>query len=116
MVMSNDLIDEIENDSLGDAGSGELRMLDFWAPWCGPCRMQGPVLDALAEQADDMVRVVKVNVDENPQLAGLFRIQSIPTLVLLDGDVEIQRFVGIQSFQTLNEAIRKAAQLQETKS
>lgn len=109
--MSNELIAEIDNDSLGDASSGELRLVDFWAPWCGPCRMQTPVLDALAEQAGDLVRVVKVNVDENPQLAGLFRIQSIPTLVLLDGDVEVQRFVGVQSFQSLIEAVRKARRL-----
>jgi thioredoxin 1 len=114
--MSNELIAEIENDSLGDASSGELRLVDFWAPSCGPCRMQTPVLEALAEQDGDLVQVVKVNVDQNPQLAGLFRIQSIPTLVLLDGDVEIQRFVGVQSFQTLSEAVRKAAQLQEMKS
>ena len=73
--------------------------------------MQTPVLDALAEQAGDLVRVVKVNVDENPQLAGRFRIQSIPTLVLLDGEVEIQRFVGVQSFQGLIEAVRKARRL-----
>ena len=73
------------------------------------------MLEALAEQAGDLVRVVKVNVDENPQLAGLFRIQSIPTLVLLDGDVEVQRFVGVQSLQALSQAVRKAAQLQEAK-
>ena len=110
-MISNELIVEVENDSLGEAGSGELSLVDFWAPWCGPCRMQAPVLDALAEQAGDLVRILKVNVDENPQLAGLFRIQSIPTLVLLDGDVEIQRFVGVQSFQSLIEAVRKARRL-----
>jgi thioredoxin 1 len=114
MAMNNESIVEIQNDALGEASSGELRLVDFWAPWCGPCRLQTPVLEALAEQAGDSLRIVKVNVDENPQLAGRFRIQSIPTLVLLDGDVEIQRFVGVQSLQLLSQAVQKAAQLQET--
>ena len=62
-------------------------LLDFWAPWCGPCRLLAPSLDQVAEERED-IKVVKVNVDEEPELAGQFRVYSIPTLaVMKDGQV-----------------------------
>lgn len=57
-------------------------LLDFWAPWCGPCRMIGPMLEELAEELGDSVKIVKLNIDENQQAAAQFGVRSIPTLIL----------------------------------
>jgi thioredoxin 1 len=67
---------------------------DFWAPWCGPCRMVGPVLEKLAADHPDKIAVVKVNVDQNPELAGRFGVMSIPTVILFKGGQLQKQLVG----------------------
>ncbi|MFT8889222.1 MAG: thioredoxin [Ethanoligenens sp.] len=70
-------------------------LIDFWATWCGPCRMQGPIVEDVAEELGDTATVAKLNVDENPELAAQFSVMSIPTLVFLkDGKIVGQR-VGV---------------------
>lgn len=71
-------------------------LLDMWAPWCGPCRMVAPVIDALAKELAGKVRVAKMNVDENPVTADRFTVRSIPALLVLKGGREIDRIVGAQ--------------------
>lgn len=71
-------------------------ILDFWADWCMPCKMQSPILDAFAAEMGDKVKIGKVNVDEEAALALKYRIMSIPTLVLMDQGVFIKRVSGVQ--------------------
>ena len=69
-------------------------LIDFWAPWCGPCRVIAPVLDELARELGDQVTIGKVNVDEHPGLAGRFGVQAIPQLILFKDGAEKDRIVG----------------------
>jgi thioredoxin 1 len=68
-------------------------LVDFWAPWCGPCRVVAPVLEEIASERDDL-RIVKLNTDENPQTAGAFQVLSIPTLILFKGGQPVKKVVG----------------------
>ncbi len=70
-------------------------LIDFWATWCGPCRMQSPIIDELAQEMDDTAVVAKLNVDENPDLASQFSVMSIPTLVVVKNGKVVARKVGV---------------------
>ncbi|WP_428909322.1 thioredoxin [Niallia sp. Krafla_26] len=89
-----------------ETGSG-LVLVDFWAPWCGPCKMIAPVLEDLDAEIGDKVKIVKVDVDENPESAGKFGIMSIPTLLVLkDGEV-VDKVVGFQPKEALAERLQQ---------
>jgi thioredoxin 1 len=80
-------------------------LIDFWAPWCGPCRSQGPILEQVSDKVGDRAIVAKVNVDEEPGLSAPFGVQAIPTLVVMKGGKVVQRFVGLQQADTLVKAV-----------
>ena len=69
-------------------------VVDFWAPWCGPCRMTGPIVEELSEELAGTVKVGKINVDEEPELAQKYGVMSIPTIVKIVGGEETARAVG----------------------
>lgn len=83
-------------------------LVDFWAPWCGPCRMIGPVVEELALENAGTFKVGKVNVDENQQLAMNYNVASIPTIMIFSGGKLVQQMMGVQSKAKLQQSLDEA--------
>jgi thioredoxin 1 len=82
-------------------------LVDFWAPWCGPCQAMGPIIEELAKELDGKVKVGKLNVDENSKTAQDFSIMSIPALKIFKAGKVVQEFVGMQAKEVLKSALEK---------
>lgn len=95
------MVEQANSDNFKSIIADNVTLVDFWAPWCGPCRNLSPILDQVSEELGGKVKVVKINVDENPQLAQEYRISSIPTLLILkDGNV-VDQTAGLKQKQEL---------------
>ncbi|MGV7929626.1 MAG: thioredoxin [Spirochaetota bacterium] len=81
-------------------------LVDFWAPWCGPCRMQTPILERLAQSGTISAKITKLNTDENPQIAQKYGISSIPTLILFADGNEAERMIGVQPENVLSQKLK----------
>lgn len=105
--MSGSLKDITSQSFESEIQSG-VTLVDFWAPWCGPCRMQTPILEKIAAKLGDSVKIGKVNVDDEQDIAANFGIQSIPTLLLFKNGQMVQKMVGLQSEASLISLLQKA--------
>ena len=85
-------------------------LVDFWAVWCGPCQVQGPIVEQVAKDMEGKVVVGKLNVDENPTSAEHYGVMSIPTIILFKGGEPVKQFVGVQSKETLTGALTSMVQ------
>jgi len=83
-----------------------VSLVDFWAAWCGPCKIQGPIVDEIADEIGDQANICKLDVDQNQQTARKYGIQSIPTLVIFKNGNPVQKFVGVKPKHALVKAIK----------
>ncbi|MGH4117607.1 thioredoxin [Clostridium sp.] len=82
-------------------------VVDFWAPWCGPCRMVGPVMEELDKQYSGKIKFVKINVDENPMVSNKFGIASIPTIMVFKGEKAVENIVGFRPKADFEQILNK---------
>ena len=82
-------------------------LVDFWAVWCGPCQVQGPIVEDVAASMGDKAKILKLNVDENPATAQKYGIMSIPTLMIFKNGLVVKQFIGVQSKDTLLSELNK---------
>jgi len=87
---------DLTADNFNEAIATGTVLVDFWAPWCGPCKMQTPILEKVADKIGDKAVIAKVNVDENQALAAQFGVRSIPTLILFKNGQKVKDFIGVQ--------------------
>ena len=100
-------IENVTDQTFAEATSKGLVLVDFWAPWCGPCKMIAPVLEEIDGEMSDKVKIVKLDVDDNQETAAKFGVMSIPTLLLFkDGEV-VDQVIGFQPKEALTNLINK---------
>lgn len=85
-------------------------LVDFWAVWCGPCRMQDPILEEVEKEYSGKVKITKLNVDENPAMSQKYSVMSIPTLLLFKNGEIVKQMIGVQSKETLVDEFKKVTQ------
>lgn len=102
------MADSISDQNFEEAIKSGVTLVDFWAPWCGPCLMLGPIIEEIHNEMKDKVNVYKLNVDENPETQGRFNIMSIPTVMLFKDGQVVDTMVGVQNKDAYVNAINSA--------
>jgi len=95
----------LTKDNFKQSIENGVSLVDFWAPWCGPCKMQLPIVEELSSELEGQAVVAKINVDEEPELASQFGVMSIPTLILFKDGQPVDKMVGLQSKDSLKAKI-----------
>lgn len=105
--MASPYVNELDNDTFDAAIAADVPVLvDFWAPWCGPCKALGPTIDQIADEVGGNAKICKVNIDDSMEIAARFGIQNIPTILIFKNGQVAQKFVGVQQKSTLLDALR----------
>lgn len=102
-------VEHFTNDTFNDKvlQANATVLVDFWAPWCGPCKMLGPIIEELANDLDGKAVIGKVNIDEEQELAVKYGVMSIPTVIYFKNGEEVTRLIGVQSREKLLETANK---------
>ncbi|MGO4542227.1 thioredoxin [Paenibacillus sp. YIM B09110] len=95
----------LTKDNFSQSVQSGVSLVDFWAPWCGPCKMQLPIVEELSTELEGQAVIAKINVDEEPELASQFGVMSIPTLILFKDGQPVDKMVGVQSKDALKAKI-----------
>ncbi|MFA6294588.1 MAG: thioredoxin [Victivallales bacterium] len=101
-------VKHLNSENFDSETSKGVALIDFWAEWCGPCKMLGPVLEEVVKEVGDSAVIAKINVDEAQELAMKYAVRSIPAIFILKDGKTIQQFIGIQSKQVLVNAVKDA--------
>ncbi|NBD26807.1 thioredoxin [Paenibacillus glycinis] len=96
----------LTKDNFNQSIESGVTLVDFWAPWCGPCKMQLPIVDELSTELSGTATIGKINVDEEPELASQFGVMSIPTLIVFKDGQPVDKMVGLQSKDALKNKIQ----------
>ncbi len=100
-------IEHVTDENFANKTSEGVVLADFWAPWCGPCKMIAPVLEEIDSEMSDQVKIVKLNTDENQQVTGQYGVMSIPTLIVFKNGEIVDKIVGFQPKEALVERLNQ---------
>ncbi len=103
--MTKEHMKKVDDENFSQTIADGVVLVDFFAEWCGPCRMLGPILDALAEELSDKMTFAQIDVDQSPKTTTTFQITSVPTMILFKKGKEVNRIVGLKDHETLKKIV-----------